>query len=60
MMTSEVKYLLYKGVKEMKRSKFREKYWTEKKEQENKIKEEIELNEILNEEKPRRRKKEND
>ena len=43
----------------MKRSKFREKYWTEKKEQENKIKEEIELNEILNEEKPRRRKKEN-
>ena len=60
MMTSEVKYLLYKGVKEMKRSKFREKYWTEKKEQENKIKEEIELNEILMEEKPRRRKKEND
>ena len=44
----------------MKRSKFREKYWVEKAEQENKIKEEIELNEILNEVKPRRRKKEND
>ena len=44
----------------MKRSKFREKYWTEKAEQENKIKEEIELNEILNEEKPKRRKKGND
>lgn len=45
----------------MKRSKFREKYWTEKKEQENKIKEEIEVNEILKEEKTKKKRvKEND
>ena len=44
----------------MKRSKFREKYWTEKADQENKIKEEIEVDKILQEEKPKRRKKEND
>ena len=45
----------------MKRSKFREKYWIEKKEQENKIKEEIEVNEILKEEKTKKKRvKEND
>ncbi len=47
----------------MKKSKFREKYWVEKTEQENKIKERNEVDEILQEAdvKPKRKKvKEND
>ena len=45
----------------MKRSVYRKKYWTQKIEEEKKIKEEIEVNEILQEEKPKRKKvKEND
>ena len=45
----------------MKRSVYRKKYWTQKIEEEKKIKEEIEVNEILQEEKPKKKRvKEND
>lgn len=45
----------------MKRSVYRKKYWTQKIEEEKKIKEEIEVDKILQEEKPKRKKvKEND
>lgn len=45
----------------MKRSVYRKKYWTQKIEEEKKIKEEIEVDKILQEDKPKRKKvKEND
>lgn len=45
----------------MKRSVYRKKYWTQKIEEEKKIKEEIEVNKILQEEKPKKKRvKEND